>query len=217
MPYPPAPWKAKGFAVQTLRLIDVDRARRFVPSELDVVSVLPGKTVGAVYVADYGPGSALEYSELIVASALTRRGRTLRFWISHIYVDSQDSMAGGREIWGLPKEMAEFAWDQDRQEVEVRRDGRLLCGLRSGKPRWLLPMPIFLPTFSTLGPDLLSFVATVRGRVGIAGGHLTVPTDSPFADLDLGAKGWTLSTRNMAFVAGAPRVVTQLSPPRARE
>ena len=103
MPYPPAPWKAKGFVVQTLRLIDVEKARRFVPSELEIVSVLPGKTLGSVYIADYGPGSALEYNELIVAPALTRRGRTIRFWISHIYVDNRDSMAGGREIWGCRK------------------------------------------------------------------------------------------------------------------
>jgi acetoacetate decarboxylase len=130
--YPPAPWKAKGFVVQTLRLIDVEKVRRFVPSELEIVSVLPGKTLGSVYIADYGPGSALEYNELIVAPALTRRGRTIRFWISHIYVDNRDSMAGGREIWGLPKEIAQFNWSQDRREIEIRQEGRLLCSLRSG-------------------------------------------------------------------------------------
>jgi acetoacetate decarboxylase len=25
-------------------------------------------------------------------------------------VDNPDSVAGGREIWGLPKELAEFSW-----------------------------------------------------------------------------------------------------------
>ena len=217
MPYPPAPWKAKGFVVQTLRLIDVEKARRFVPSELEIVSVLPGKTLGAVYFAEYGPGSALEYNELIVAPALTRRGSTIRFWISNIYVDDHDSMAGGREIWGLPKEIAQFNWGQDRREIEVRQEGQLLCSLSSGQPRWLFPVPIFLPTFSILGTNLLSFKVSLTGQLGLAGGHLNVPAASPFAPLNLAAKGWSLSMRNMSLVAGAPRVVTSLNPSRVAE
>lgn len=212
MAYPPAPWKAKGFVVQTLRLIEVQKARPFVPPQLEIVPVLPGKTLGAVYMAEYGAGSALEYNELIVAPAVTRRGSTIRFWISHIYVDNSDSMAGGREIWGLPKELAQFTWGQDRREIEIQQNGQRLCSLHCNRPRWLLPVPIFLPTFSILGTDLLSFRVTITGRLGLAGSHLDVPADSPFAGLGLAAKGWALSIRNIAFWAGAPRVVTSLSP-----
>ena len=175
MAYPPAPWKANGFVVQTLRLVDVEKARPFVPPELEIVPVLPGKTLGAVYFAEYGPGSALEYNELIVSPALTRRGRTIRFWISHIYVDNSDSMAGGREIWGLPKEMAEFTWSANRRDIEVRQGETPLCHLHCNPPRWLLPMLVLLPTFSILGADLLSFLVTITGRLGLAGpGHLAL-------------------------------------------
>lgn len=213
MPYPPAPWKAVGFVLQTLRLIPVDAARPFVPPELEIVSVLPGKTLGAVYTAKYGPGSVLQYNELIISSALTRHGSTIRFWISHIYVDNEDSMVGGREIWGLPKEMAQFTWSDDHRAVEIRQEARGLCSLRSNSPFWLIPMPILLPTFSILETNLLSFVASIRGRVGIAGSQLDVPADSPFAALNLSTRGLGLSVRNMRMTASAPRVVTHLQRP----
>lgn len=72
MTYPPAPWTLKGFAMQTLQLIDSAQARVFVPPELQIVCVLPGKTLGVMYVASYGPESVLTYNELIVVPALTR-------------------------------------------------------------------------------------------------------------------------------------------------
>jgi hypothetical protein len=46
MSYPSAPWINKGFAYQSLHLIDLERVRAFVPSDLQIVSVLPGKTLG---------------------------------------------------------------------------------------------------------------------------------------------------------------------------
>ena len=212
MAYPPAPWKATGFVVQSLKLIDIERARRFVPSELKIVPVLPGKTLGAVYVAEYTAGSALEYSELIIAPALTRRGSKFRFWISHIYVDNADSMAGGREIWGLPKEMADFKWSADRREIDIQQDGQRLCRLRSGEPRWLLPIPVLLPTFSILGSNLLGFTASIWGQMALAGNELDVPGESPFAGLGLSRKGMSLYMRNIRFTAGAPHVVESFEP-----
>jgi hypothetical protein len=63
MTYPSAPWTLRGHAVHTLRLVDRVQARAFVPSGLEIVSVLPGRTLGGVYLAAYGPGSALPYHE----------------------------------------------------------------------------------------------------------------------------------------------------------
>jgi hypothetical protein len=100
MAYPPAPWTLIGYAVQTLQFVDTRQARCFVPSKLRIVSVLPGKTIGGVYLASYGPGSVLEYNELIVAAALTRHAGRSGFWISHIYVDDADSVAGVPQIMG---------------------------------------------------------------------------------------------------------------------
>jgi acetoacetate decarboxylase len=205
MTYPAAPWINKGFAYQSLHLIDIERARAFVPKDLQIVSVLPGKTLGVFFTAAYGPGSALEYNELIVAPALTRHGGRFGFWISHIYVDNEDSMAGGREVWGLPKEMAQFSWSNTG--VEVYQGKLQLAALRWREPRWLLPMLLFLPTFSKLGLNLLAFLGKVRARSGITSGQLDVPAESPFAALNLSGKKRVFPLLDMTFKAGAPRVV----------
>jgi hypothetical protein len=205
MSYPSAPWINKGFAYQSIHLIDVERARAFVPNDLRIVSVLPGKTLGVFFAAAYGPGSTLEYNELIVASALLRHGGRFGFWISHIYVDHEGSMAGGREIWGLPKEIAQFSWSDTG--VEIHQGTLKLAALRWHEPRWLLPTMLLLPTFSKLGANLLAFSARVRARSGITDGQLDVPSESPFATLNLSGKKWVFPLLDMTLKAGVPRVV----------
>src|SRR5919199_4290949 len=123
MPYPAPPWTLQGYALQTLQLIDVERVRPLIPPEFDIVSVLPGKTIGGVYLSYYGSGSVLEYSELIVAAGMVRYSGKIGGWISHIYVDNPDSVAGGRNIWGLPKELAEFTWERG-EHITVRQGNR---------------------------------------------------------------------------------------------
>jgi hypothetical protein len=59
MPYPQTPWRLKGYAIQTLHLVNVDRVRPLIPSELEIISVWPGKTFGSVYLSNYGSGSVL--------------------------------------------------------------------------------------------------------------------------------------------------------------
>src|SRR5919202_710345 len=69
-----------------------------------------GRTLGGVVLARYGPGSTLEYHELVVFAGVARVGARVGFVVAYIAVDSPASLAGGREIWGLPKRAAEFAW-----------------------------------------------------------------------------------------------------------
>ena len=86
MPHPPAPWHLNG--------------------ELVVVPALTSaRQLGGVMLANYTAGT-LVYRELIVFSHATARGMV----VSHIYVDSEQSMSGGHEIWRLPKELAEFEY-----------------------------------------------------------------------------------------------------------
>ena len=209
MSYPPAPWTLQGKALQTIQLVDTMKVRSLVPQELKIVPVAPGRTLATVYLASYGPGSTLDYNELIVAPALTRYQGKWGFWVSHIYVDNADSMAAGREIWGLPKELAEFTWDSERNRVVVRQRDRLLCTLDYGRRFWLWKQRIIPSVFTLLGSDLLLFKGEVRARLGIAGGHLQVPDESPFKNLGLG-RGWlTYHYKEMKFIAREPKVVGQ--------
>ncbi|MEZ4728675.1 MAG: acetoacetate decarboxylase family protein [Caldilineaceae bacterium] len=210
MPYPPAPWHLQGEAVQTLQLIEIDRARPLIPPSVSILPILPGRTLGGVYFAHYGSGSILEYHELIVAAALTRVDKQIGYWISHIYVDQPASMQGGRAIWGLPKTLAEFHWAfAETGEISVQQAGQLLCTLRYSRPRNCLPMPLVLPTISQLEDNLLHFRGQGQGCLGWGQGRLDAPDDSPLAGLDLTRSGHTFHLRNMRLLVNAPRPIRE--------
>jgi hypothetical protein len=90
--------------------------------------------LGAVLLADY-QGGTLAYHELIVFRPGAR--------VARICVDSPESMRGGRALWKLPKELAEFSWSRTR--VEVRQDGRTLFTAairrRPGRLQLAFPAP----------------------------------------------------------------------------
>ncbi len=203
MVYPQAPWTLKGYAFIALQPIDIDRVRPLIPSELDIISVWPGKTVGGVYLSSYGSGSVLEYSELIVVAALTSYAGGFGGWISHIYVDNPDSVAGGREIWGLPKELAEFRWEGDR--VTVYQEKRL-CSLNYSRQGIGWRQRLAASTFSTLGSNLVSFKSEFESQLGFVSSKLEVPAESPFASL-VGQSWLTVHCDNLHLSVAAPQVV----------
>lgn len=183
MEYPQAPWRLEGRAVCLLQLLDVSYAASFVPPELSIVSLLPGKTLGGIYLAEYGARSVLAYHELIVISALVRYGHRLGAWISHIYVNDPRSVTGGREIWGLPKQLAEFTWDALSGPAVVRQGKQHLCTLRFTRRLPLARMPVFLPVLSRIGGDLMWFRGTGTARPALIQDGLDIPSASPFSVL----------------------------------
>jgi acetoacetate decarboxylase len=206
MSYPPAPWTLQGRALLSPQWIDCAQVRPLLPPELRIVSPWPGKTLGGLYLATYGSGSTLEYNELIVVAGLVRRGRRFGIWVSHIYVDSPASMAGGREIWGLPKELAQFAWEPD--SVTVRQSDRLLCRLRYSPPRNLWRQKFSLPAFSLLHSQLLFFQGRIVSRLGLVRARWEVPAESPFAALGLDGARLTISQEPMHAIIPAGQTLT---------
>ena len=203
MNYPPAPWQLRGYATQTLNLVDIDRVRRFVPPELDIVAILPGKTIGSIYISEYQLGSVLTYNELIVAPALVRKGTKIGGWISHIYVDSPNSVAGGREIWGLPKELAEFT--RIDCQITVKQQDKTLCSL-SYRPNLLSDLKITpkitVPCFGNLNGNLLYFNNDFQGKVSLVDSKLEIPQSSPFASLNLSTALLTMELQDLYLVTG---------------
>ena len=108
--YPPAPWRIAGPAAIVPVLIALRTARAHVPGDVEVVPVAPGRTAGGLLVARYGTGSTLHYGELLVFPALTRVQGSVGMWISHAYVDIEQSLHGGRRMLGVPKDIATFSW-----------------------------------------------------------------------------------------------------------
>lgn len=213
MTYPQAPWTLQGFTLVTLQPIDIAQVRSLVPPELEIISVWPGKTVGGVYVASYSSSSVLAYNELIVVAALTRYAGRFGTWISHIYVDNPDSVAGGREIWGLPKELAQFTWEQGRSCVHIHQGDQLLCNL---KLEWRLPgwqQQLTGYSFSALNTDLLFFRAQGELHLSLSGAKLQIPAKSPFSEVGLSQPWLSFYGDRLHLNVATPEAVGEIASP----
>ena len=163
--YPPSPWSLRGQLFLSLWRVG-------------------HRLVGAAFV-DYQEGSELTYAELLRATP-TRVGRRLAVTITDIWVDSAASRDGGRALWAIPKDLAEFtlkhgpvfggeARDEHRSlasaEFVVGRGlpGRLPFRARTAQPR----------------DDGETVLAPMSGtaRVRHARARWDFPADGPFADL----------------------------------
>jgi Acetoacetate decarboxylase (ADC) len=97
--YPAAPWQMVGSLWLTLFKVrePVDELR-------------PAGVYGAAFVS-YEEGSPLTYSELLVARPLSTDAYGRRVTVTDIWVDSPASVAGGRELWAIPKGLCDFTFE----------------------------------------------------------------------------------------------------------
>lgn len=180
--YPIPPWRLRGEGILRLQALDTGLAP--VPPRLGTVGIFPGKTLGGFYIGSYGKGSSLQYNELIVFSALVRSGARIGAWVSEIYVDSEGAVAGGREIWGLPKEFAHFSSNSKAgaRTVSVRTDsGSLLCEVVVRAAAHRVKLPLFAPAWSLKGDSILWFFARGTARVSQSRGDVRITSASALA------------------------------------
>jgi hypothetical protein len=97
--YPAAPWHMVGSLWLTLF-----RVREAVDD------LRPAGVYGAAFVS-YEEGSPLTYHELLVARPLSTDAHGRRVTITDIWVDSPASVAGGRELWAIPKGLCDFTFE----------------------------------------------------------------------------------------------------------
>ena len=181
--YPPPPWNLRGEAAILAAPVRVADARRFdVPAGARLLSA-GGWTLGGVLLARYDETATLPYHELIVFSGLALAGGRPGFVVSHIYVDSPASVRGGREIWGLPKELASFTWSP--KDVRVEQDGRPLLAARLRRRAPRLVLPLVAPVAGDRAGVTVHAAGTGRMRAALALARLEVPPASPFAGLGL--------------------------------
>lgn len=76
------------------------------PSGARMITVAGNAFVAVAFVS-YEPGSELTYEELLVATPVRDEGR-LAVSVPQIWVDSEASRQGGREMWAIPKQLAKF-------------------------------------------------------------------------------------------------------------
>lgn len=95
-PYPPAPWHMHGSLWLSAFRLREDADERH-----------PAGTYGVALVS-YEDPSPLTYHELLVARTTKNRAGKGAVTITDIWVDSEASQAGGRELWAIPKELCDF-------------------------------------------------------------------------------------------------------------
>ncbi|MFC7308937.1 acetoacetate decarboxylase family protein [Streptomyces monticola] len=156
--YPPAPWRMRGelwggfFAAAAAPVLPGD------------VSPLASRSLVALLIR-YREGT-LSYDEFILGS-LVRRGRRAGVYVHVIRVDDSQAMWGGRRIWGVPKEHAEFDWSGSQVRITDEQGPLATLTTTSGGLRLpALPMP--LAGFGALDGTRTFFSARFRTRTATA-------------------------------------------------
>ena len=104
--YPQEPWELHGQLHTSVFLVPLAEVPLDVPPGCRPVRIGRYGVVATAWVS-YEPGGVLSYHELM-ATVLVRRGLRLMPTVTRIWVDSTASRDGGRELWGIPKELAGF-------------------------------------------------------------------------------------------------------------
>jgi hypothetical protein len=209
--HPPAPWRLRGEAAIVIIGVREHAARVFPrPAGVELLHA-GGWTLGGALLARYDEHATLPYQELIVFSGVARAAGRLALVVTHIYVDSLPSLRGGREIWGLPKELADFSWAS--RKVTVEQDGRPLlhASFRRRPGRLLLPMPLYAPVFGDRGGVTVHAAGWghLRGTPAVA--DFDVPRTSPFAGLGLSGRHLAVAGEALDLHFPGARAITRSS------
>ncbi|HEX7117268.1 MAG TPA: acetoacetate decarboxylase family protein [Longimicrobiales bacterium] len=191
MSWPPFPWRLRpaGPAFGTVHAVDAAAARALVPRPFRIVKPWPGRTLGGLFLVRYGPGSAVEYNELVAcAGVVLHEGRPCA-WVSHVFVDDATSLRGGREGLGVPKQMARFEASGAETTV-VAADG-VVCTIRCRRPLRLWRSRFRFRAAHLDVRDDTGSCATVHGneiagRIVAGRAEVRIPVGSPLRVLGLG-------------------------------
>ncbi|MBA8815369.1 acetoacetate decarboxylase [Microbacterium halimionae] len=103
--YPPEPWHLGGsLLVSVFRVPAAELPAIEIPGGRRPLRLGGEVLVGTAF-ANYVPGGVLQYNELLVSVPSVFPPRVT---VPQIWVDSEASRAGGRELWGIPKQLETF-------------------------------------------------------------------------------------------------------------
>jgi hypothetical protein len=164
-------------------------------------------SLGLVMLVDYDESPVGPYWELLFLSGF----RT----ITRIYVSTEESAVNGRENWGIPKEVADFAVERRgrTEHVHVTLDGRTVADLTVGIGRPPLPVTAtVLPrSWRTLAQpwEGRTLVTTLAGRGVIRPARLLKARIDPdlFPDLTRGRILGAVHASRFRLIFPEPKVI----------
>ncbi|KAK9909374.1 hypothetical protein WJX75_001229 [Coccomyxa subellipsoidea] len=107
MGYDEAPWVFKGRALYQLHLVEVEEAKKYIPSNFNLVSLF-GYTLGGFYLARYTDSPVGKFDELVALAGLVWNPPSSCAWAARVYVSNWQARNHGRRHCGLPSRMAAF-------------------------------------------------------------------------------------------------------------
>lgn len=140
--YYPAPWTLSGKGYILLYKFP----RNFVEEKTNIPDFLKGQFTGGfgtLMLVDYSSSDAGPYSEmLLIPGKFKHIGKKLNT-ISKIYVSTMASVENGRRNWGIPKELADFSFqniDTNSEKITIYSKENIIAEfiIKSGK----LPFPV---------------------------------------------------------------------------
>lgn len=194
--YPPEPWDLHGHAYIGAWLVPRDVLPAPHSPATKPVTLFGRGIVGAAFFV-YEQPSPLTYDE-IMATVLVRQGWRLRVSITHIWVNSPASRDGGRDLWAIPKELADF-------DV-VPHASYAAQGIGSLALRRVRRLPWRLPAGFRIAQDregsLLVSPVSGRMRFGVAAGRWSFAADGQLGFLHGRKPLLTLAARPFRLLFG---------------
>ncbi len=161
--YPAAPWRAGG---QMWMAAATSADPLPLPPDLAPVGSPRRLVIGLARF-----NGTLSYNEFVIGS-LVRRGARVGLWCQRIWVDDAASLWGGRQLWGIPKELARFDWDGST--VSVTAGAKLLASFGLGQPGRRLPLlPVPLTGFGLAEERRVFLPGRVFARFALTGIRIT--------------------------------------------
>lgn len=188
------------FAVPLGRL--PDKLAEVLPAGTTPVAI-GGRALVSVAFVFYEPGGVLAYNELL-AAVLTRAGLRRRVTLPNIWVDTEASLAGGRELWNIPKGLGRFERRVSGRSthVQMERDDRPVASLDARdlgplRPGW---QAASLVTAQRLEGSTVVVHNAMRARPRALRARWRFASDGPLA--------WLAGRRPLASVALADMAIS---------